>query len=93
MTTINKGVDIGTTSTVILDANTSRYYFAIINDSDTDIYLALGADAVAHQGIRLNAHGGSFELVSRDMYRFAINGIHAGSGTKRVTVVDDYLYA
>lgn len=89
MATTNTGIDIATTSTTILAANTTRRFVAIVNDSDTDIYLALGAAAVASAGIRLNANGGSLELLSADMYRGAINGIHAATGTKRVTVVED----
>ena len=85
----NTGIDVATTSTAILAANTKRRYAAIVNDSDTAIYIALGAAAVVNAGIRLNASGGSFEILTHDMSSEAINGIHGGTGTKRVTVVED----
>lgn len=84
----NTGVDVGTTSTLILGANPKRVYAAIINDSDTDIYLAIGAPAVAHQGIRINANGGVYEIAGFNLHTLAIYGIHAGTGTKRVCVVE-----
>ena len=84
----NTGVDVATASTLILAAQDARAYVAIVNDSDTNIYLALGEAATLHNGIRLNANGGSFEMPSRDMYVGAIYGIHGGTGTKRVTIED-----
>lgn len=89
MATTNDGIDVTTSSTAILAANNARKYVAIVNDSDTTIYLAFGAAAVVNKGIRLNAAGGSLELTPPEMYRGAINGIHGGSGNKRVTVVED----
>ncbi len=85
----NTGVNVATASTEIIAADLKRRYAAIVNDSDTAIYIALGAAAVVNAGIRLNANGGSFELLTHDMYTGAINGIHEGTGTKRVTVVYD----
>jgi len=85
----NTGVDVGVASTQILAANHNRKYAAIVNDSDTTIYLAIGAAAVANQGIRLNANGGVYEILLADLNTAAINGIHAGVGNKRVTVVED----
>ena len=85
----NTGVDVGVASAQILAANNDRKYAIIVNDSDTTIYLAIGAAAVAHRGIRLNANGGSYEVLLADLNIVAINGIHAGAGNKRVTVVED----
>lgn len=84
----NTGADVTTSSTPVLAANASRGYAAIVNDSDAVVYLALGAAAVANQGIRLNANGGSYEINWTNLFRGAINGIHLGTGNKRVTVVE-----
>jgi len=82
-------VNVGVATTQILAANDNRKYAAIVNDSDTTIYLALGANAVLNQGIRLNANGGAYEVLLADLNIVAINGIHGDAGVKRVTVVED----
>lgn len=84
----NTGVDVAAATTEILAANTNRGYAAIVNDSDTVIYLALGAAAVLNQGIRINARGGTFEIVWFNLWRGTINGIHGGVGDKVVTVTE-----
>lgn len=53
---------IGITTGIALAANTNRKYALFVNDSDTTIYIMFGASAVLSQGIRINAHGGSYEL-------------------------------
>lgn len=74
---------IGATTTVALAANANRLYTLFENDSDETIYLKLGAAAVLNQGIRLNAHGGSYEMSKKlgNLYLGAVNGICA-SGSK-----------
>lgn len=84
----NTGVNVAAATTQILAANTDRGYTAIVNDSDTVIYLALGAAAVLNQGIRLNARGGTFEITSVNLWFGTINGIHGGAGNKVVTVTE-----
>lgn len=63
-----------------------RRYLAIVNDSDTVIYLAVGEDAQVGRGIRLNASGGSFEMTDDNLSEQGVWGIHAGTGVKSVTV-------
>lgn len=87
-TPANSGVDVTTASTLIKAANASRLYLAIVNDSDTTVYLGIGAAAVANQGIRINANGGSYEINWTNLYTGAIYGIHDGAGNKRVTVME-----
>lgn len=82
------GADVGTESTLVLAANPRRRYAAVVNDSDTDVYLALGQPAVAHAGIRLNANGGVYEIVGVNLHGEAIYAVHAGAGTKRVCTVE-----
>ena len=78
------GAPVGTTSTQILAANANRKHAIIVNDSDVDMWLAIGQPAEAHKGIRLNARGGSLVIGKRtDLFSVqAINGIHESTGTK-----------
>ena len=79
-------VNVTTSSGELVASNSSREYAAIVNDSDTDIYLALGQTAVANRGIRINSGGGSYEINWQNLFTGAINGIHGGSGNKAVTI-------
>lgn len=81
-------VNVDVASTLILPANPSRVYAAICNDSDTTIYLKIGAPAVVGEGIRLNANGGVYEINWTNLHTLAVYGIHGGTGLKRVTVVE-----
>ena len=79
---------MGTSTAAVLAASSDRKYALIINDSDTVVYLKLGAAAVANEGIRLTASGGSFEMSPQigNLDQRAINGI-IGSGSGKVVVV------
>ena len=66
---------VGTTSAVLLPANTSRKYASFVNDSDTKIYLGLGNPAVSGKGIPLVANGGSFEIDWTNAYTGTISAI------------------
>lgn len=81
---------VTTASQAALAANANRLYALLINDGDTTIYLKLGAAAVANQGIRLNANGGSYEMSRKtgNLYTGAINAIHGGTGTKTLTITE-----
>lgn len=71
-------------------ANPQRTYLLLINDSDTALYLKLGAAAFVNQGIRLNANGGSLELsdINANLDLRAVNVIHAGSGNKALLITE-----
>ncbi len=79
-----RGVAVGTSSTEILATNANRKHAIIVNDSDVDIWLAIGQPAEVHKGIRLNARGGALVISKRaDLFSVqAINGIHESTGTK-----------
>ncbi len=82
-------VNSSTASGAVLAANTARRYALIVNDSDTNIYLKVGSAAVANQGIRLNANGGSYEMIAGiNLMTGAINSIHAGTGNKVLLVTE-----
>lgn len=73
-----------------LAANGDREYALFINDSDTVIYLKLGATAVVNQGIRLNINGGSYEMSRAfgNLCQRVVNAIHGGSGDKLLLVTE-----
>lgn len=79
--------DVGTTQTTVMGAIESRKYMCIVNDSDEVIYLGFGASAVLNRGIRLNPHGGSYEITPLNLYTGTIKAIHGGTGTKRLVFI------
>lgn len=61
----------------VLSLNYGRKYAAFVNDSDTVVYIYLGDFAnsstasttvVANAGIRINANGGSYEILPENLY-------------------------
>jgi len=89
-TPTHTAVVVTTASGIALAANANRLYALLINDSDTVIYINLGATAVANQGIRLNAGGGSYEMSKKlgNLYTGVINAIHGGTGDKTLLVTE-----
>lgn len=84
-----QGKDITTISQIVLSPNRNRAYALLINDSDTVIYLMKGKTAVANQGIRLNAEGGSYEINKTNLYKGEIAAIHGGIGNKVLLINED----
>ena len=78
-----------TTTGAALAANAARRYALLVNDGAVDVYIKLGAAAVANQGIRINANGGSYEISpsTGNLYLGAINGITA-TGTATLLVLE-----
>jgi len=77
------------TSTDVLAAQTTRCYALLINDSDTDLYLALdGGEAALDSGIVLKADGGFYEMSGAfgNLTTAKIAAIHRGTGAKRLLV-------
>lgn len=78
-------VSVLTSSTALVAANPNRREVTVCNDHATQVvYLSLGGTAVANQGIRLNAAGGSY---TTNAYTGAIAAISVG-GTSPVTVTE-----
>jgi len=75
-------------SQLALAANADRLTALFINDGANTIYLMEGAAAVANQGIRLNANGGSYQMSQPigNLYRGAVYAIAAVAGPTNLLV-------
>ena len=80
-------VAVETSTTVVLATNPSRGYALFVNNSNQDMYLGLGADAVMNQGIRINANGGRYEINDTNLFTGAVNAIASG-GAKSLVVTE-----
>lgn len=80
-------VAVATTSTVTLTAKSNRTFVILENISDTAIDCKFGADAVASEGVRLYANGGSL-LLDAKYPTISLSCIHAGTGTKSLLVTE-----
>ncbi len=82
-------VSCASTSTEALAANQGRVSALFVNDSTSVIYLALNQTAVAGEGIRLNASGGSYYITDADgnLDREGVNCIVA-SGTADILATE-----
>lgn len=80
-------VSAGTSSKVALAANTDRRYALFVNDSDTNLYLALSTGAAANTGIRLNANGGNYEINATNMYYGVVN-VFSTTASKNLLVTE-----
>jgi len=87
---INDGVNVSTSSTLILAVNPNRKYALITNDGDNVVYLAFGSAAEMNKGVRMpeKSKNGQFEITWNNLIVGAVYGIHGGSGTNRVLVVE-----
>ncbi len=90
-------VNVGTSSTEVLAANSKRLHAVITNMSDTVIYISEGAAAEASKGIPLapadtytSGVGGRYATGENSvLFRGPINAIHGGSGNKAVAVKEN----
>lgn len=82
-------VTIGVASGVALAANANRTSALFINDSDTTIYLKVGAAAVLNEGIRLNTNGSSYEM-SKNYGNLDTRAIYAisSAATKKLLITE-----
>ena len=72
-------VSVGTTSVVILPANTQRKYAVLVNDSDVAMYIAVGTISVINKGDRVNAAGGVWEMNYSNLMTGTISAITTGA--------------
>lgn len=78
-TVSNFTVNIGSTSTLVRSAVSTRKILALVNNSDVNIFIHLGSAAVLNSGIRLNANGGSLVLAD-PVWKGTVYAITASSG-------------
>jgi hypothetical protein len=72
-------VTVGASSVEVAAANPDRVALIVCNDHASQVlYLGLGEDAVANQGVRINAVGGQHRL---DYFTGAVNAIASGANT------------
>ena len=67
-------------TTEIAALNNDRKYLQIVNNSNTAMYLAVGADAVSGSGIYWAASGGKWEMTIDNLSSEAVDGICSASG-------------
>jgi hypothetical protein len=75
---------VGVASGLVAAANAARRSLVLTNDSDAAIYLGYGVAAVVGSGVRLNAAGGSVEVMPFAGAVYAI----AGGANKNLCVVE-----
>lgn len=87
--TVGTAVAVGNSDTSVLTENRYRRYALFINDSDTDIYLMIGAAAVLNTGIRIAANGGAYEMadVYHNLDTRKVQAI-ASAGSKNLLVTE-----
>jgi len=87
-----RAVTVGTTSTLVLQANQARKSVTLVNDSTEPIYLGKADSAVMNAGIRLNAAGGSVTEVPDIFGRLYMGPWYAicTSGSMNLCVQEDY---
>jgi len=85
---VHTAVSCANTSTEALALNGGRVSALFVNDSTQTIWITINQTAVANEGIRLNANGGSYYITDADgnLDREIVNCIVAsGTGTILVT--------
>lgn len=82
-------VSVGSASTLVMAANTNRAGAAFFNNSNEDIYLALGVPAELAKGIELptGAGGAPFKIDANFLFRGAVYAI-CSSGSKVLSFVE-----
>lgn len=78
-------VAAGPASTTGLAGNINRKYALFVNDGSNVMYLNLGNTAVVNTGIRINASGGSYEMMPGNMFYGAVNFIGTAADVLVVT--------
>ncbi|NLX57698.1 MAG: hypothetical protein GXY74_01260 [Phycisphaerae bacterium] len=81
-------VDVTSAGRIALAANANRICAVLVNDSDTDLYIKLGANPAVGTGIKLNAYGGSFAITAANLYTGVITAICASEEAKGLLVTE-----
>jgi hypothetical protein len=81
-------VDVTSAGQTALAANPNRICAVLVNDSDTDIYIKLGAGPAVGTGIKLNAYGGSFAITAANLYTGIVTAICASATAKGLLITE-----
>jgi hypothetical protein len=81
-------VNVTSAGPTALVANADRICGVRVNDSDTDIYITLGATPALNRGIKLNAYGGSFTITAANLYTGVITAICTATTAKNLLVTE-----
>lgn len=76
--------DATTSTSTIISASTDRISCFVLNVSDTDVWINLGAAAVVDQCFRVPPN----YLLHLDSWQGDVRAIHAGTGNKRLILGD-----
>ena len=89
-TVTHASVNVTTASTEVIAANAARKYLLIQSNTNETIFLKFGAAAVANEGLLMLGRGSVIELspAQGNLYRGAVNAIHAGTGNQAVLVTE-----
>ena len=89
-TVTHASVNVTTASTEVVAANAARKYLLIQSNTNETIFLKFGAAAVANEGLLMLGRGSVIELSAAqgNLYRGAVNAIHAGVGDQAVLVTE-----
>ena len=71
----------------VLAESLSRAGAVICNDGNEVVYLGLGDDAVAGEGIRLNPLGGAYEITLNNLFLGSVTAVCAAGKTSVVSIL------
>ncbi len=81
-------INVTSDGQLALAANPDRISAVLVNDSDTDVYIKLGADPAVGTGIKLSAYGGSFAITAANLYTGIITAICASAEPKALLATE-----
>lgn len=81
-------VSVPNTGVLVLGENVRRFYAMIQNVSSVDMWLMLGSQGAADQGILIPKNGFSYEIDRLNLWQGEVYAIHSGAGLRNVTVLD-----
>lgn len=81
-------VSVAAAGTLVLAANSRRFYAQIQNNSNTDIWIMFGSQGAVAAGILIPRLGYTYEIDRLNLWQGSVYAIHGGAGLKQVNVLD-----
>lgn len=75
-------------STLILPANSRRFYATFVNQSNVPIWIRFVGPAVVDDGIFIAANGFSYEMTRENLWQGDVYAIHGSAGIKLMQIVE-----